>query len=223
MAAPAQSVNTPFDAETPGWVYPEHSVEDFGEGWKVLSGSWRVTGGQLRGNYPKENFANILVYSLHGAGPEFQASVEIAATPDSSEVVWGGIVFSLKDKDTFFVIRARILEAQSGLQVTKNSLVDGSPHEQALVSLNLLPAGAVLEPGTTYKISIKAAGEGAIDYTLTDTTNKDVIAEGTVLDPDATNGGLVGLLSSAPYVHFGNFTAENLTAKSLPIEAGTAK
>jgi beta-glucosidase len=214
----AESVSNPFDTETPGWVFPGHTTDDFGEGWKVLTGSWLVTGGQLRGNYPKENFANLLVYTRHGAGPDFQASVEITATQDSNEVVYGGIVFSLKDQNTFFVIRLRILGAQSSLQVLKNSLLDGALHEQPLVALNLLPAGASLEPGTTYKISIKAAGEGAIDYTLTDRTNGDVIAEGTIRDPEISNGGLVGLLSSAPYLHFGSFTAGNLTGKGLSIE-----
>ena len=218
LPALAESISNPFDTETPGWVYPGHTTDDFGGGWKVLAGSWRVTGGQLQGNYPKENFANLLVYHLHGAGPDFQASVEITATQDSNEVVYGGIVFTLKDKNTFFVIRLRILGAQSSLQVLKNSLVDGRPHEEPLVSLNLLPAGASLEPGITYNIAIKAATERAIDYTLTDTTNGGVIAQGTVRDPEATNGGLVGLLSSAPYLRFGNFTAGNLTGKGLSIE-----
>ena len=218
LPALAESISNPFDTETPGWVYPGHTTDDFGEGWKALAGSWRVTGGQLQGNYPKENFANLLVYHLHGAGPDFQASVEITATQDSNEVVFGGIVFSLKDQNTFLVIRVRILGDQSLLQVVKNSLVDGKPHEQALMAPNLLPAGAALEQGITYKISIKAAGEGEIGYTLTNIANGSVIAEGTIRDPEATNGGLVGLLSSAPYVRFGNFTAGNLTGKGLSIE-----
>ena len=210
----AESVSNPFDAETPGWVYPEHSEDDFGEGWKVLAGSWRVTGGQLQGNYPTENFRNILVYSSHGAGPDFQASVEISATRDSSEVVFGGLVFSLKDKNTYLVIRVRILGELSCLHVLKNSMVNGESIEGAL-GPNLLPANVVLDPGITYKISIKAAGEGALDYSLTDATIGDVITEGTVRDPEITNGGLVGVFSTAPYVLFGNFTANNLTGKGL--------
>jgi hypothetical protein len=216
-AAQAEDINAPFDADMPawGWGWADESPDVFGDGWRILTGSWRVEGGQLRGNFPRDGLSNILVYGRQGAGPDYESSLEVTATANSNEVVFGGIVFSLKDQNTFLVIRVRILGDQSLLQVVKNSLVDGKPHEQALMAPNLLPAGAALEQGITYKISIKAAGEGEIGYTLTNIANGSVIAEGKVSDPEATNGGLIGVFSSAPYLLFGNFKAANLTAKGL--------
>jgi hypothetical protein len=225
--AAAQTISNAFDADTPMWTYPEESQGGtLGDGWTVLAGSWRVEGGKLRGNSVApgaDRRANLLVYERHGAGPDFEASVEVTATKDSNEVVFGGLVFAMKDQDTFMVIRVRVLEGRSCLQVVKVAQVDGQLQEQALVSLNLLPDAVELQPETAYKIAIRGVGEGEIEYTLTDATHGDLIAQGAIRDPEVSNGGLVGIFSTAPYVLFGNFTANNLTGKGLSIEADTAK
>ena len=216
--AAAQTISNAFDADTPMWTSPEESQGgSLGDGWTVLAGSWRVEEGKLRGNFPLPGAprANLLVYDQHGAGPDFEASVEVTTTKDSNKVVFGGLVFALKDQDTFMVIRVRVLEGLSALQVVKIALVDGQRQAQPLGGSNLLPDAVELQPETAYKIAIRGAGEGEIEYTLTDATHGDLIAQGAIRDPEVSNGGLVGIFSTAPYVLFGNFTANNLTGKGL--------
>jgi hypothetical protein len=190
-----------FDRADTSFLEYTNDDDGLGNGWRPVSGTWRIGDNKLELKAPGIVSRVILLAEPKLTVP-FTVSVEVIALTSNREPS-AGLAFFAKDAKQFYVFRICAAGPDSFLQF---NATDNGEEGMQNIGGNLA-AGAQFQENTPYRLTVRCTTPGTFDFTVVDVASGETLVSNSVRDPQSRfTEGQVGIYSSTAFSAFDNFS-----------------
>lgn len=196
----AASLDDNFDRQETPYLENTETDDALGNGWRPVSGAWRIAQDRMELNAP--GIISRVILLPQEVSIPFTVSVDVTALSSSREPS-AGIALCAKDAQQFYVFRICASGADSFLQF---NATDRGEEGMQNIGGNLA-AGAQFQENVPYRLTVHCKEPGIFEYSVVDVSTGETLVSNTVSDPSVRfTGGQVGLYSSTSMAAFDNFS-----------------